>query len=214
MFTASISHKSLRRWELALLLGVAFALLLGLWLSNQQSRLADKVIRLHIIANSDSAEDQALKLQVRDRILQEAENLLVTDGGLEQARASVEDHLSKLATAAEETIQAAGYDYPVQASLEETWFPTKQYTDFAFPAGNYTALRIVIGEGGGQNWWCVVFPPLCMGSVTETVSQTAEEGGLTDEEVSLITGESEGYVIKFKAIELWEELSRKLDRQG
>lgn len=214
MFTASKSSKSLRRWELALLLGVAFALLLGLWLGNQQSQLADKVIRLHIIANSDSAEDQALKLKVRDRILLEAENLIVTDGGLAQARASIEDHLSELSTAAEEIIQAAGYDYPVQASLEETWFPTKQYTDFAFPAGSYTALRIVIGEGGGQNWWCVVFPPLCMGSVTETVSQTAEEGGLTDEEVSLITGESEGYIIKFKAIELWEELSKKLDGKG
>ena len=104
-----------------------------------------------------------------------------------------------------------GYDYPVSTSLEHgVWFPTKEYTDFSLPAGNYTALRVVIGEGGGKNWWCVVFPPLCLGSVTETTAQTAVSGGLTEEEVSLITGESEGYVVKFKALELWDRLRQKI----
>lgn len=210
MLSADLHKKALRRWELALLLGLALTLLLGLWLDRQQALLADKVVRLHIVANSDSAEDQALKLQVRDRILAEAEDLLTT-GGLTETKASIEAHLQDLTAVANETVRAAGYDYVVSASLEDAWFPTKEYESFAFPAGKYTALRIVIGEGSGQNWWCVVFPPLCMSTVTESVAETASEGGLTDDEISLITGEDEGYIIKFKAIELWEELAKALD---
>ena len=163
-------HNSLRRWELALLLGLALAALLGVWLDGQQAALADKVIRLHVIANSDSPEDQALKLQVRDRILEEAGDLIA-----------------------------------VTASLEDgVWFPTKEYTDFSLPAGQYTALRVVIGAGGGRNWWCVVFPPLCLGSVSETAAETAAGAGFTQDQLALISGEDEGYVVKFKAMELWE----------
>ena len=115
-------------------------------------------------------------------------------------------HLYDLAAAGAEVVGAAGYDYPVTASLVHNyWFPTKTYTDFALPAGQYTALRIEIGEGAGQNWWCVVFPPLCLGSVTETVAETAADAGLTEGQVSLITGEDEGYVVKFRAIEVLEE---------
>lgn len=208
MLPSFVPSKTIRRWEIALLLSVALVALFGFWLNREQTQLADKVVRLHIIANSDSAEDQALKLRVRDHILEESQDLIVTDGGLDAAVASINGHLDDLVDAATETVQAAGYDYPVTATLEKTWFPTKTYTDFAMPAGNYTALRIVIGEGKGQNWWCVVFPPLCMGSVTETVADTAASAGLTKDEVALITGESEGYVIKFKAIELWEEFKQ------
>jgi len=201
-------NKALRRWELALLLGLSVVILMGLWLSREQFILADKVVRLHVIANSDTPEDQALKLQVRDRILEETEFLLTAEGDLDEARASIVTHLDALTAAATETVRSAGYDYTVTADLENTWFPTKQYTDFALPAGNYTALRVVIGDGDGQNWWCVVFPPLCLSSVTETVEQTAYSGGLTEADISLITGETEGYIIKFKAIELWEEFKK------
>ncbi len=210
MYPATIPGKALRRWELALLLGIGAALLLGMWLHSEQNTLADKVIRLHVIANSDAPADQALKLQVRDRVLEEAELLISTDGGLDTARASVEEHMDELSAAAAEAVRAAGYDYPVAVSLDDTWFPTKQYDGFAFPAGRYTALRIVIGEGQGQNWWCVLFPPLCLNTVTETVAEAASEGGLSEEDISLITGSSEGYIIKFKAIELWEKLQEKL----
>ena len=196
----------LRRWELALLLGVALAALLGAWLNAGQAALADKVIRLHVIANSDSPADQALKLQVRDRILAEAEDLFDQGLTVDEARAVLTDQLAGLAAAGAEVVGEAGYDYPVTASLEEgVWFPTKTYTDFALPAGNYTALRIVIGEGGGQNWWCVVFPPLCLGSVTETVEETAGAGGFSEDEIALITGEDEGYVVKFRLMEWWEK---------
>ncbi|NCB63596.1 MAG: stage II sporulation protein R [Clostridia bacterium] len=199
-------NNALQRWELALMLGLAFAILAGVWLDAQQSALSDKVIRLHVIANSDSDEDQALKLQVRDRILAEAGDLFRQGYSVDEAAAAITGKLPELAAAGEEVVRAGGYRYGVTASLEDdVWFPTKQYTDFALPRGSYTALRVVIGEGGGKNWWCVVFPPLCLGSVTETVEEAAATGTLSEDDVALMTGEDEGYVIKFKAIELWEE---------
>ena len=196
---------TLRRWELALLLGVALAALLGVWLDRSQSALADQVIRLHVLANSDSEADQALKLKVRDSILAAAEEYLQPGATREETEAVLREHLWELASAGAEAVAEEGYDYPVTASLVENyWFPTKEYTDFALPAGQYTALRIVIGEGGGQNWWCVVFPPLCLGSVSEPAAQTALSAGLSEDQVSLMTGEDEGYVVKFRAMELWE----------
>ena len=202
---------TLRRWELALLLGVALAALLGAWLDSSQSALADQVIRLHVLANSDSEGDQALKLEVRDSILAAAEDYFRPGATRAETEAVLRDHLEELAAAGAETGAEAGYDYPVTASLEENyWFPTKEYEDFALPAGEYTALRIVIGEGGGHNWWCVVFPPLCLGSVTESAAQTALSAGLSEDQVSLITGEDEGYVVKFRAMELWEDFQHWL----
>ena len=196
----------LRRWEAALLAGVAVAALWGVRLDAERAALADKVVRLHVLANSDSGEDQALKLQVRDAVLSAADGLIAPGGSLEEAEAAIVEALPALAAAGAQVVGQEGYSYPVTASLEHNvWFPTKTYTDFALPAGEYTALRVVIGEGGGQNWWCVVFPPLCLGSVTETAAETALEGGLDSGEVALITGESEGYVVKFKAMELLED---------
>ena len=203
--------KTLRRWELALLLGVALAALAGVWLDRSQAALADQVIRLHVLANSDSEADQALKLKVRDRVLETASDYFVPGTTLEETRAVLTEHLADLAAAGADQVAQEGYRYPVTVSLEDNyWFPTKQYTDFALPAGEYTALRVVIGEGDGQNWWCVVFPPLCLGSVSETAAQTALSDGFTQDQVSLITGEDEGYVVKFKAIELWEEFQHWL----
>lgn len=198
----------LRRWEAALLVAVACTLLTGVCLDREQTDLAESVIRLHVIANSDTQEDQALKLLVRDRVLERAQELYSRSDGVEQALEKLERSLYLLAQAGREVVEEQGYDYPVSASLEQTWFPTKSYEDFSLPAGNYTALRIVIGEGDGQNWWCVVFPPLCLGSVSQTVDEAYQAGSFTEEQVALITGESEGYVVKFKAMELWEQLKQ------
>ena len=207
MMTGTQNNRCLRRWELALLLGVAFAALLGVWLDGQHAALADKVIRLHVIAHSDSPEDQALKLQVRDRVLEEAGTLFAAGASLEEARAALEEALPTLAAAGAETVGEAGYAYPVTASLEDgVWFPTKEYEDFALPAGNYTALRVTIGEGEGQNWWCVAFPPLCLGAASETVEEAAQAGYFTPGQKGLITEENEGYVLKFKSLELLGEL--------
>ena len=140
--------------------GVLCALLCGFWLGEEQTQLADRVIRFHVIANSDSPEDQALKLQVRDAVLSATQEFYPQEATLEEARDVLSDHLGELARTGQETVEAAGYDYPVTASLEKCWFPTKEYDGFALPAGEYTALRVGIGEGEGQNWWCVAFPPL------------------------------------------------------
>lgn len=194
----------LRRWELALLLGIAAALVLGTYLSGVQAALADRVVRLHVVGASDSAEDQAVKLRVRDAVLARATPLLEGVESREEVQAILNAHLEELARAG----AAAAGGMAVTASLEESaWFPTKEYTDFALPAGRYPALRLVLGEGEGHNWWCVVFPPLCLGAVSETVGEKA--GGLSDVQVSLITGESEGYVVKFKLLEWWGEFTNR-----
>ncbi|MEI3119763.1 MAG: stage II sporulation protein R [Eubacteriales bacterium] len=200
--------RKMKRWELALMCGVLCALALGGWLDREQERLADQVIRLHVIANSDSPEDQALKLEVRDQVLAHAEELYPAGADRTAAAAAIQEHLPELAAAGQRVLEERGCDYAVRAELTETWFPTKEYEDFALPAGEYTALRVVIGEGAGQNWWCVAFPPLCLGAASETVEEAAQAGRFTDDQAALMTGETQGYVLKFKAIELWEGLKR------
>lgn len=202
--------RKLKLWELALVLGLLVTLCTGAWLGREQAELADQVIRLHVIANSDSEEDQALKLEVRDRILERAQALYPEHATLEEARAALEESLPELSRIGEQTVKAAGYDYPVTAELTQCWFPTKEYEDFALPAGDYTALRIVIGEGEGQNWWCVAFPPLCLGAASQSVEEAAQAGYFDADQTALITGESEGYVLKFKGMELLGELKQFL----
>ena len=206
------SSKRLRRWELALLLGLALAALLGARLDGTQGALADKVLRLHVLANSDSQADQALKLRVRDAVLERAEGLLAGAGDRAEAEALLATRLPDLAAAGADAVGAAGYGYPVTVSLEDNcWFPTRVYEDFALPAGRYTALRVEIGAGAGRNWWCVVFPPLCLGSVSETAEETAAQAGLTEREVALLAGGEGEYQIKFRAVELVEGLRHWLE---
>lgn len=204
-----VSNK-LRLWEAALFLAFGLTLTAGVWSSASASALAGQVLRLHVVANSDTQEDQVLKLQVRDAVLEQADLLLedVTDRGA--AEAVLSQQLQALAEAGAAVVAGAGYDYPVTVSLEDCWFPTKVYDGFSLPAGTYRALRIVIGEGGGQNWWCVVFPPLCLASVTEEVASTAAQAGLSEDQVSLITGRDGGYVVKFKLMEWWDSLIQAL----
>lgn len=194
--------QKMRPWELALLGGVLCALALGLWLRQEQKELAGSMIRLHVIANSDREDDQALKLAVRDKVLVEAAGLYPPEATLEQARSALEANLTNLAQVGQAVVDEAGYDYPVRVELTDCWFPTKDYGQFALPAGNYSALRVVVGEGAGQNWWCVAFPPLCLGAVSESVEQAAQAGLFTDEQAGLITRENEGYILKFKGLEL------------
>ena len=203
-----------KRWEAALLAGVAIAISAGAYLDREQDALAENVIRLHVIANSDSEGDQALKLAVRDRVLEAAGALYDPEDSVTDALAKLDAHLDEIAAAGRAEVTARGYGYPVTAQLARSWFPTREYEDFALPAGNYTALRVVIGEGSGRNWWCVVFPPLCLSSATENVQQTAAAAGLTRDQVALITGEDGGYIVKFKAVELWEQLKAAVNGAG
>ncbi len=194
------------RWELAVLLGILAAAFWGCWLDGEQAELADRVVRLHVIAESDRPEDQALKLAVRDRVLEVAEDLYPEGATMEQAKAVLERNLPALEEAGREAVTAAGRDCSVTARLECCWFPTKEYEGFALPAGNYTALRVVVGRGEGHNWWCVAFPPLCLGAASETVEEATEAGLFTRDQARLITEDGEGYVLKFRALELLGEL--------
>lgn len=206
---SSTSHK-LRLWEAALLLAFGLTLTAGVWASASEGALADQVLRLHVVANSDSEEDQTLKLLARDAVLELASQLL--DGVSDRARAEeiLSAHLDELAQAGAEALSAQGCAERVTAEIADQWFPTREYATFSLPAGQYRALRITIGAGAGRNWWCVVFPPLCLGSVTEESVETAAEGVLSEDQVALITGQDGGYVLKFRLIEWWQELLQGL----
>ena len=201
-----------KKWELALLLGLCAAMLWGAWSMQRQDALAQKMIRLHVIANSDSDADQALKLEVRDRVLDFTTTVLQRSADMEDAQVRLREELTRIEDIAQREIAAQGYDYPVTAQLASAEFPLKEYDGFSLPAGEYMALRLVIGEGAGQNWWCVVYPPLCTAAATD-MSRTAIQAGLTDDDVSLITEEDAGYVLKFRSLELWEQLRQWLGKK-
>lgn len=194
-------------WRQLLALFLIFLVFTCLWAEAQQDRLAEEVIRLHVLANSDSAEDQALKLAVRDRVLEEARPLLASAVDAREAASVLRSHLGYLAYHAGNEIRSQGYRYPVTVALEDTWFPTRVYDNAALPAGTYQALRVVIGSGEGHNWWCVVFPSLCLPAVSESSLQTAV---LSKGEVGLVTQDTPGYVFRFKTVELWETLKHTL----
>ena len=202
--------KRLHKWELALLLGLCAALLWGAWSAQQQEELSRKMIRLHVIAHSDSAADQALKLEVRDAVLDYATAVLQRSEDMAAAQQELQRELPRIESIARAAVTAEGYDYGVTASLGQAEFPLKEYEGFSLPAGEYTALRLVIGEGAGQNWWCVVFPPLCTAAACE-FDETALAAGLSEEDIALIT-ESEGYVLKFRTMELWQQLRQKIGK--
>ena len=210
MKTVKRPSDKLRWCEICLLLLAAVFLLSGTLALGTQSRLADKVVRLHVLANSDEEADQALKLRVRDAVLARTEELLRQSADRREAEASLRGELLELERIAAEEIAAAGYDYPVTAELTDTRFPTREYDGFTLPAGQYLALRIVIGEGAGRNWWCVVFPPLCTAAAAD-VPAAALAAGLEEEELRLITEEDGGYVLRFKTVEWWEQLRARLE---
>ena len=201
-----------KKWELALLLGLCAAMLWGAWSMQRQDALAQKMIRLHVIANSDSEADQALKLEVRDKVLDFTTTVLQRSADMEDAQVRLREELTRIETIAQREIAAQGYDYPVTAQLASAEFPLKEYDGFSLPAGEYMALRLVIGEGEGRNWWCVVYPPLCTAAATD-MHRTAVAAGLTDDDVSLITEEDAGYVLRFRSVELWEQLRQWLGKR-
>ena len=194
------------------MVALALTMLWGVWSMQEQDVLEQKMIRLHVIANSDAQDDQALKLQVRDAVLAQATDILQQSRDMVDAERKLRLALPAIETAAREKVVAEGYDYAVAARLEQTEFPTKEYDGFSLPAGEYLALRVVIGEGAGQNWWCVVFPPLCTAATTD-IEETAIATGLGEEDISLITEENQGYVLKFRSLELWESLRQWLKKR-
>ena len=194
-------------WRRVLALFVACLVCTALWAEATQVQLASQVIRLHVLANSDSEEDQALKLEVRDRVLETTSSLLAGETEPQAAAVLLDQHLDDIAQTAAQEISAQGHDDRVEVRLEQTWFPTRQYQGSALPAGNYLALGGRIGAAEGHNWWCVVFPNLCLPAVSE---RALEASTLTPGQISLLQEEETSYVFRFKALELWQSLKHRL----
>lgn len=137
--------------------------------------IKDEIIRLHVKANSDREEDQALKLKVRDKILGEVIPLLENSKSIEETRTIVKENLDNIKSIAEKVIKEEGKDYPVEVYFGMENFPTRKYGEIVLPAGEYEALLVTIGEGKGKNWWCVMFPPLCFVEMDHGVAANTEE---------------------------------------
>lgn len=168
--------------------------------------LSDNFFRLHIIANSDSKEDQELKLKVRDNIISYMNNQNYSDYSKEDVINCVSKNLDKYKQIAENTIEEAGYNYPVKIEIGNYSFPTKVYGNISLPAGNYDALKIEIGNAKGQNWWCSLFPPLCFVDISSgIIDESAEnnlKNNLSEEEFAIITNSNTSVKLKFKIIEI------------
>jgi stage II sporulation protein R len=191
----------LRTAETAALAALCITLLLALWGQSGAQTLSDDLIRLHVGAHSDDPAEQALKLRVRDAVLTAAAPLLANAADAGAAGAVLADNLDLVEAAA----RSAAEGRPVRVTLTEERYPTRYYADFALPAGRYQSLRVLLGEAAGQNWWCVIFPPLCLSAASDAARST-----LSEEEAALITRDGTGYVLRFRAAELWGELSNAL----
>ena len=194
----------LKIWEIALAAALIFTVALGSLINSQAEALSNKLIRLHVVANSDSQTDQELKLKVRDAVLDELTTSLDGAENRDEAAEIISENLGRLESAAAGVISASGAEYNVKAELCRESFPTTDYETFSLPAGIYDSLKITIGKGSGHNWWCVVFPPVCSAPVLD--ESTADAVGLTGEEVALLTEDSGGYVVKFRIMELLGKL--------
>ena len=194
----------MRIFEAALLIALSAALCTGLWAKAQQRGLSRELVRLHVIAQSDSEADQLLKLRVRDKTLMWLSPLLDEAEDADDARRIITEQLPKLEEAARAEIAKSGLDYDAQAVIENESYPTREYSGFALPAGDYVSLKITLGEGEGKNWWCVVFPPLCM---TAAMEQEAFSQ-LSVETAELIRSEDGEYILKFHIIEFFENIAR------
>ncbi len=160
--------------------------------------ISDNVLRLHILAESDNDYDQALKIKVRDRILSDFGNRFASVKSRKESISLAEELLPEIELAAKDEIIKQGYDYSAKASLEEVSFPTKTYDNITLPAGKYLAVRIIIGSGEGHNWWCVMYPPLCLSSETTESAKEALKESLTPEEYALLTQSEESIKVKLK----------------
>ena len=207
----------MKKYLLLLIVSVAFLLLSAYSYVNAVSNnLADSVFRLHVIANSDSEEDQNLKYKVRDSLIGYMNTLTNDMNTKDEVIKIAGKHIQDFKDIAQNVVKENGYNYEVNVEIGDFSFPTKTYGDISFPSGFYDALKVEIGKAEGQNWWCVMFPPLCFVDVSSGVvpeeSKENLEANLGDEEYSIISDSEENGLtsIKFKIIEFFENIGTKL----
>lgn len=184
-------------WEASLLLALCFSLCLGTWAQAKQSSLSSSLVRLHVIAVSDDEYEQALKLRVRDGVLSYISPKLRNVKSAQQAQEIIKSELDGIKAAAESSAEGRS----VEVTLSQEYYPTRNYEKFSLPAGKYQSLRVILGEGEGHNWWCVVFPPLCISAAEQ--EQAMES---MSEDMRGIVTEEDGCEYKFRILELWGEL--------
>ncbi len=170
--------------------------------------IPNHVLRLHILANSDSAEDQALKLKVRDRILAESAGLLDNIKNKTDAQNAIKAAIPRLKTAAEDEIKKQGYHYPVNVEMTHMYFTTREYTTVTLPAGDYDSLRVTIGSAAGHNWWCVIFPPMCLPAAEEPKELSDV---LNAKQLQIVEGTG-GFEYKFKTLEWYEQIKNYFEK--
>lgn len=189
-------NSGLKIVEAAALLALCFTLCSAVWAQGRHENLNDSILRLHVLAVSDSEYEQQLKLKVRDRVMEQLEPLLETAEDTESAQRIISDNLRSIA----DTAYSAAEGRQVSVSLAEESYSSREYEGVSLPAGRYKALKIVLGEGQGQNWWCVVYPQLCLDGSAQTE--------LEKQELQIVT-HSEDRVFRFKLLELWGNLISK-----
>ncbi len=199
----------------ALCVGFLCASIINFEFKTTEAALSKSFIRLHVLANSDEDFDQKLKLKVRDRIIKETEGIFDDNSDFAVAKEEIQLNMEKIQKCAEDEIAKNGYDYPVSVRLGKSDFPTKEYGDLVLPKGEYEALRVEIGKAEGQNWWCVLFPPLCfVDEACVKVSGTAldsVENSIGEEGKEFLSKEKSSDVeLKFKAYEIWQSGKKKL----
>ncbi len=195
--------KKLLIFSLAIL---AVALVASLFPIHGEAAIYDTVVRLHVVANSDSDEDQALKLKVRDSVISVVTPAVEGCKSQAEAISAIDAIIPEIESAARSAIIQNGYDYTVSVKLGEEYYPTKNYESCAFPEGEYVSLRVLIGESEGQNWWCCLFPPLCLSAATPEDESSNEDAfisvGLSSDQYKLVTETSNPkYKVRFKILE-------------
>jgi len=203
----------MKKFELAVVLGLMAAIFCGNMaeFAGHVSGLEDSVLRLHILANSDSEEDQMLKLKVRDALLAESDALFAGCNSPEDIRARAVEVQESVRLLAQAVVEEHGSDAQVRVQLVEMDFDARQYEEITMPAGTYDALRILIGEGAGKNWWCVMYPPLCIPAGAEVTADTDNTALFFDPETLSILEDAPRYAVKFRCLEVWEEMQDTLE---
>ncbi len=199
--------KTIKRIEISILISLILCSVLNITsFSNQCDGIRDKMLRMHVIANSDSIEDQNLKLKVRDAVLLKGKEIF--DGSItaEEAEEKIKPHIDELKETALSVVQNEGFDYDVNITVQKDYFKTRTYDDsVTLPAGYYTAVKVIIGEGKGENWWCVMFPPMCL----PAAKAECEIDDVLNKEENNIVSNGEKYKLKFKILEIYEEFIKK-----
>ncbi|MCL2054147.1 MAG: stage II sporulation protein R [Oscillospiraceae bacterium] len=204
----------MNKLEISLLAGfIASVLFAGVCsFADSYGNITGNVFRLHILANSDSNEDQELKLKLRDEILKETAWIFKDSGSSAAAAVKAKENLAEIENIAREALAESGYNYDVSCEVKDVYFPARVYGDITLPAGVYSALSVNIGEAKGQNWWCVMFPPLCIPAVTEKEIMIEDKdilcGTFNTQEMQLLEN-PEKYEVKFYFAEMYHKLSGK-----